>query len=136
MLGEPHISRGAAVLAMFCMLSSAALLHRTLSGREKPQGTELASFKKRMSPLRGALPPDATVGYVSDLAPDPTLRSLLEFRMTQYALVPVMVEDGTHYAYVVGNFHGPVPDQTKELQRLTVIKEFGNGVILFKGATR
>jgi hypothetical protein len=136
MPGHPHIRRGALVLATFCLLSSATLLWRTLSGRKKTQGVELARFKQRMSPLSGALPPDATVGYVSDLKPDPTLRSQLEYRMTQYALVPVMVEDGSNYAYVVGNFHGPLAVQAQELQQLTIIKDFGNGVLLFRGVPR
>lgn len=136
MLGRAQISRGAVLLAAFCMLSSAMLLWRTLSGREKPQGTELAAFKKRISPLRGSLPPDAAVGYISDLTPDPSLRSVLELRMTQYALVPVMVEDGPNYAYVIGNFHGPLPVRTPEIQQLTILKDFGNGVFLFRGTPR
>jgi hypothetical protein len=136
MIRHTNISRGAAVLAVFCMLSSASLLRRTLSGREKPQGSELAAFKQRMSPLRGVLPPDAIVGYVSDLAPDPTLRSVLELRMTQYTLVPVMVEDGPNYAYVIGNFHGPIPARSPEMQQLTILKDFGDGIFLFRGRPR
>jgi hypothetical protein len=136
MLEHPHIRRGSVIVAAFCLLSSTMLLRRTVSGKENPQGTELAGFTQRMSGLRGALPSDATVGYVSDLKPDPTLRSVLELRMTQYALVPVVVEDGPHYAYVIGNFHGPLPVQAQELQQLTVIKDFGNGVLLLRGVPR
>jgi hypothetical protein len=79
------------------------------------------------------LPSDAIVGYISDLKPDPSQRSLLELRMTQYALVPILVEDDTKHAYVIGNFHSPVTDQTPELRGLTITKDFGNGVLLLRG---
>jgi hypothetical protein len=73
------------------------------------------------------------VGYISDLKPDPWQRSLLELRMTQYALVPVLVEDDVNHSYIIGNFHRPVSDQTPELRGLAIIKDFGNGVLLLRG---
>jgi hypothetical protein len=127
------ISRGAIVIALFSLLSSVALLRRTVSSREHENGIELSAFKARISVVRSQLPSDAVVGYISDLKPDPWQRSLLELRMTQYALVPVLVEDDVNHSYIIGNFHRPVSDQTPELRGLAIIKDFGNGVLLLRG---
>jgi hypothetical protein len=127
------LSRGAIVLALFSLLCSALLLRRTVSGREHQNGIELPAFKRRISVVRSQLPSDAIVGYVSDLKPDPSQKSLLELRMTQYALVPVIVEDNTIHYYVIGNFHRPVSDQTPELRGLAIVKNFGDGVLLLRG---
>jgi len=136
MVKPEHLQRGASVLVMFCLLSSLELLHRTLGGGEKPQGMELQSFRQRMSPVKSLLPANATVGYVSDLKPDPSLRSELEYRMTQYALVPAIVEEGTRHEYVIGNFHGPALSRDFAAEQLTLIKDFGNGVLLLRGGRR
>jgi hypothetical protein len=132
-MGNRSLSRGAIVIALFSLLSSASLLRRTISGRDHQNGIELPAFWRRISVVRSRLPSDAVVGYVSDLKPDPSQRSLLELRMTQYALVPVLVEDNTAHYYVIGNFHGPVTDQTPELRGLTIVKDFGDGVLLLRG---
>jgi hypothetical protein len=134
MLIARPISRGAVVIAMFSLLSSVSLLRRTVSDREHQNGTELGAFKRRISVVKSQLPSDAIVGYISDLKADPSQRSLLELRMTQYVLAPVIVEDNTTQYYVIGNFHGPVTDQTPELHGLAIIKDFGNGVLLLRGA--
>jgi hypothetical protein len=128
-----YLSRGAIVIALFSLLSSASLLRRTVSGCEHQNGIELPAFKRRISVVKSQLPSDAVVGYISDLKPDPSQRSWLELRMTQYSIVPILVEDDTKHAYVIGNFHAPVTDQTPELRGLTIIKDFGNGVLLLRG---
>jgi hypothetical protein len=133
MLRSGPISTGAIVIALFSLMSSVSLLRRTISGREHLNGVELPAFKRRISVVRSHLPEDAIVGYVSDLKPDPSLRSQLEYRMTQYALVPVIVEDNTTHPYVIGNFHAPVTDRTPELRGLMIIKDFGDGVLLLRG---
>jgi hypothetical protein len=69
----------------------------------------VAEWERRMAPLREALPiARGFVGYVSDSSVacfDCTnLDDQIEYTLTQYALAPIIVNKGTDYEWIVGNF--------------------------------
>ena len=90
---------------------------------------EMARRDQRFEPLRNALPKRGTVGYISDAGNEAEReRRLL---LAQFALVPVILVSGTEQALVVGDFS--VPEATKQGLdlKLTVLRDFGDGVVLF-----
>jgi hypothetical protein len=85
----------------------------------------------RFDGLRKLLPPGEPVGYLGD--GEKNIQTVMAFIQTQYALAPVLVAQGTDHPRVVGNFLAkpPTPEEFTAL-RLTVEKDFGHGVILYR----
>jgi hypothetical protein len=74
------------------------------------------------------LPPRGVVGYYGDssISPDSTAA----YYLTQYALAPLVVDQSLRHRWVVGNF----PDASLPIAlpgELKLVKDFGNGVLLF-----
>lgn len=76
---------------------------------ENDASEPVAEWERRMAPLRAALPiAKGFVGYVSDSGvacfdctnPD----DQIEYALTQYALSPIILNKGTNYEWIVGNF--------------------------------
>ena len=88
----------------------------------------------RYEGLRAALPPDAVIGYISDLRPEDA-RSTLLFLGAQYALAPRIVVDDDRHEWVLGNFSVPADFAALGANRgLRLVRDFGNGVILYRRA--
>lgn len=93
-----------------------------------PPGT----VDERFAALKGALPKDSgTVGYVGDMNIDANPSA---YYLTQYALAPLVVVNGAHHRFVVGNFVRPeVAPRIAAANGLTAVRDFGNGIFLFRG---
>jgi hypothetical protein len=89
----------------------------------------------RFQDLMSALPPTAIVGYVSDVPSGQTLSAAL-YSSAQYTFAPRLVTDQpSHPApeWVIGNFSKPLNvDQFGQKRGLTLVKDFGNGVVLYR----
>src|SRR5579872_2647522 len=107
------------ILSSFRVLHDARLLN--FSTRD---GVERLS-DRRFAALKSSLPTVGAIGYIEE----PTDPAIPYYYLTQYALAPVVVEKSTNHKLVVGNFptlqHPPVPPG------LRLVKDFGNGVLLF-----
>ncbi len=101
---------------------------------------EISAHERRFEALRSALPKHGTVGYVG--SPEPTARTpnevnsaaLLHFRrylLAQYTLAPVLLIEGTASELVVGNFD---PGTLPAPPGLSVVRDFGDGLVLFRRA--
>jgi hypothetical protein len=124
-------------LLTVAVLSSFWLLLDVVSGYSNTSQTfGVASFEDRFQGLRKALPAHAVVGYASD-NPTNDASALGEFYLTQYVLAPTIVTASPSQALVVVNYHNPQPDMAKlRAQHLTLIQNFGNGVLLCRNDTR
>jgi hypothetical protein len=82
---------------------------------------------QRFAALRSALPKRGVVGYVGA----PGTPALADYYLAQYALAPLVVENSPNHPLVIGNF----PPGTVALasERLRLVKDFGDGVLLFAG---
>jgi hypothetical protein len=67
-----------------------------------------------MRPIKQALPDDVQVlGYVSDLdlLINPTWKQILtevdEYPLTMYSMTPRLVQHGTNFEWIIGNFNNP-----------------------------
>jgi hypothetical protein len=95
---------------------------------------EISRYEVRFQELRHALPSRARVGYVADPAAEDN-GSRLAFKrylLTQYALLPTIVLRDVRGALVVGNFDAPDGVGGATAQGLTLIRDFGDGVALFR----
>jgi len=83
---------------------------------------------QRFAELKTMLPQRGVVGYFGEAGSSPA--TVGSYYLTQYALAPVVVDHSTNHPLVVGNFRLP---QTQPLpESLKLVKDFGNGVLLFK----
>lgn len=142
---RPDLQRlriGMFLLALFAVGSSLRLLVREFRGlAHTARPDEITRYEARFSELRRILPPHAhQVGYFSDIispgavAGDETSRlAFKRYLLTQYSLVPVLVLPGAHGSLAVGNFDSAdgIDGATRGL---TLIRDFGNGVMLFRTA--
>jgi len=85
-------------------------------------------FEKRIEPLKEFLPQTGIIGYVSDT------KSLTYFYYVQYSLAPLVVANDTERDLVVGYFYDySKTENIAQRERLLLVKNFGNGLFLFRG---
>jgi hypothetical protein len=85
----------------------------------------------QLAELRKALLTTGHVGFVSDeTKPQHGYIDTKRYYLTQYALAPVVVEPGPTRDWIVGNFKSFDPAQTPD--QANVVRDFGDGIILFR----
>jgi hypothetical protein len=93
----------------------------------------------RFQDLMPALPKTGIIGYVSDVPTSQTLGAVLRDG-AQYALAPRLVREQSlkpGAEWVIGNFSKPLDVAQFGAQRgLTLVKDFGSGVVLYRGEAR
>lgn len=129
---------GVAVLILFALLSN---LHWLLQGAfdpDFPRRDRISQYERRFEGLKKILPTHGVVGYLShrqaqDIRFD---AGTAEFYLTQYALAPLIVIHSPERDLVIGNFGvSRVDPEIFKDRDLTLIKDFGNGVMLFRQKT-
>ncbi|HXJ87950.1 MAG TPA: hypothetical protein VMS18_14100 [Candidatus Binatia bacterium] len=80
---------------------------------------------QRFAELKPHLPAKGIVGYLGE----PGDSAIPDYYLTQYTLAPLVVDFSPSHAIVVGNFPSSPP--TQRPQNLQLLKDFGNGVMLF-----
>lgn len=126
------------VLAVFALLSN---LHffRKAAGSDFARKDAISLYERRFEGLKGVLPPRGVVGYVSDhQARDIRFDAGSgDFYLTQYALAPLIVVYSLEPTFIVGNFRRSTPTADFLRSRnLILLKDFGNGVMLFRNESR
>jgi len=99
-----------------------------------PPPEDISAFERRLAPLRGMPELQGLVGYRTDPGPK-SVQTVKEFMLTQYALAPLLVVEGTDHAWVVGNFH-QTPPSADEVARegFEVTADLHNGIVLYRRA--
>jgi hypothetical protein len=134
---------GIILIAVFSVTANVQLFRAAYTTPHPPSGQDAVSlYDKRFDELRKDLPKDARIGYITDLPPQNILTlanpsAIQALYMAQYSLAPVIVDIGAARTLVVGNFFIP-RDLTYEISdhKLSLIKDYGNGVFLFRKAGR
>ena len=112
------------IFILGCLLSSARLIVDTPGVAREAQDTSLRSGQ-RFSELRDALPKAGVVGYIGESGDF----AVGHYYLTQYALAPLLVDHSSEHAIVIGNF--PRSQPTAFPENLKLVRDFGNGVLLF-----
>jgi hypothetical protein len=89
----------------------------------------IAAQEQRFTALKRSLPANTVLGYVSDLQ-QPAILSA-----AQYWLAPFVIVDDAGREWVLGNFTRPLDyAEFGKKRKLTLVKDFSNGVVLFRKA--
>jgi hypothetical protein len=108
-----------------CLLSTARLAFEAPSPAHIRQDDISSRSDVRFAALKAYLPASGVVGYIGETGNSSTP----DYYLSQYALAPLVVDFSTNHAIVVGNFPSSLPAQIP--QNLRLVKDFGNGVMLF-----
>ncbi len=97
---------------------------------------QIAAQSARLGSFREAVAVDAVLGYVTDAAPGSEVYDSM-FLAAQYTLAPRLLDKKTKYQQVLGNFTRPADFAAVGRQYgLSLQRDFGNGVVLYRGDTR
>ena len=98
--------------------------------------------ERRINQIKGVLPGTAAVGYVTAVDNEKifyyerslfNVEFLAQYILTQYTLAPVLVYNSPDYPLVVGNYIDGSPDvDFLKKNRLTPVRDFGDGLILYQ----
>ena len=107
-----------------------------------PERDPVTIHEARIGQFKGSLPPSGEVGYVTTVENDRIFAAEKAFRnveylaqyvLTQYTLAPLIVRNSPELPLVVGNFlDGPPPPGFLEKNGLVPLKDFGEGLILYR----
>ena len=119
------------LIIFFALLSNIQLLTQTVTSAPRFIGRdEITLYEKRFEGLKKILPKHGVVGYITEEGAE-EVRANTEYCLTQYALSPVIVVNTQERRLVVGNFsHAAGGSKVARDRNLTVLKDFGNGVML------
>jgi len=120
-----------ALLVALALATNGHYLVKVVRFRATYEGPNRTTYyEDRFAPLRRLLPRHGVVGYVSDR---PSAER--EYFLTQYALAPLLLDRGGVHAVVVGNFFEPArASAVAAPMGLVLVRDLGNGVMLFRGS--
>ena len=96
----------------------------------------ISGYLNRFLSVQPLLPGRGVVGYISDDL-DNEEHSMPRKYLAEYALLPVILVRSMDYPLIVGNFRNPAPDlEAYRKQGLIPIRDFGNGIVIFKRESR
>lgn len=134
-----RIRIGLGLLGLFAAASQFQSLRAAIGEyRGLAQPDEVSRNEARFQALRAALPGHGVVGYISDLgattdpASSEARQSFKRYLLTQYALVPHVVVRNVDAGLVVGDFSASAPDGRVTPAGFVMVKDFGEGVVLYR----
>ena len=111
-----------------------------------PDKDPVTIHEARIAQLKGSLPASGVVGYVTTVENEQifayekamkNVEYLAQYALTQYTLAPLIVRNSPELPLVVGNFlDGPPAPGFLEKNGLVPIKDFGDGLILYRRDVR
>jgi hypothetical protein len=113
---------------------------------ELPGTDPVTIHEARIEQLKEALPASGAVGYVTTVENDrifaaerafANVEFLAQYVLTQYTLAPRIVINSPDLPLVVGNFiDGPPAPGFLEKNGLVPLKDFGDGLVLYRRETK
>lgn len=121
---------GIILLVLTALLANIWILTRVL---RTPPKDDLTQYEARFENLKRTLPPQAVVGYFFENAD----WKRWDYFYTQYALAPTIVDKNPDHSLVIGNFpEGAVSPIAATNSRFVLVKDFGDGVMLFRNEAK
>jgi hypothetical protein len=124
---RPKLAIACVAFVACSLLSTARLVvDAPTPARIKEHSGDVANRSdRRFAALRASLPQRGVVGYVGE----PGALALGDYYLAEYALAPLVLDHSPNHALVVGNFPASPPSAPPE--NLHLVKDFGNGVLLY-----
>ena len=118
-------------LLAISLLTIFQLLLDAISAKAPDESASIPVFETRFDEVKKAVPPDAVLGFITDSSmADPNVQA--EYFVAQYALAPRVVANRADQKLVLGIIHNPTP----RFPNLPMIRDFGNGIRLYRGLAR
>jgi hypothetical protein len=118
-------------IIIFSFQNNFKALQKGIQRYKRKEPDQITIQEKRFIELKEFLQNHLVVGYVSDYD-DNSNEDGIAYSMTQYVLAPIILARGIKRNFIVGNFHSAKPNiKAYEKEKLSLYKDFGNGVILF-----
>lgn len=143
-----RVTLASLMLAALLLLGNLRLLRWTANLDLSLMGNdEVTLHEKRFASIRDLLPPYGVVGYIDDNSGQ-TVARFKEYFLTQYTVAPVVLADpnfsGTDSEFlmredvlIISNVHHSTPDSRIFTDRhVTLLKDFGNGLQLYRSERR
>jgi hypothetical protein len=120
----------ALIFLLCCLFSSGReVWEARRSGKESAANPALGA-DRRFAAIKALLPERGVVGYIGETG----AMAMGDYYAAQYALAPLVVEHSANHPLVVGNFSS-VAGISDESQGLQLVRDFGEGVLLFTNPT-
>lgn len=116
----------------FAVYVNGRIINKEIDRLSEPDRTEEARYERRLQPLERLLPEHGVVGYVTDER-GTVYKKLKDFYLAQYMLSPRVLVRDTRYPYVIGIYYENAQPDRRASQDLTLIKDFGHGIELYRG---
>jgi hypothetical protein len=148
---NPVLTRAATGMVLALAVAGALNYYHSVDERNRAYQDPWATYMIGIGPerFRGVIamvPPEAVVGYVSDLPDLFNLPDLLSSEKSRrgavwsaqawYALAPRLViphQNPKNQDWILGNFSKPVDlAQIERENRITLVRDFGAGVVVFR----
>jgi hypothetical protein len=111
-------------------------LHKAMQRYNRKELDPISQYEKRFNRLKAYIQNHPVVGYISDID-NKSVEDSLAYGRTQYVLAPIILVRGIKRKFVIGNFQSAKPDiKEYEKKKLSLIMDFGNGVMWFKKMDR
>ena len=142
-----RIKVGALLLILLTGYAVLSLLMQSIGiYTDLPDKDPVTIHEARIAQLKGSLPASGEVGYVTTVENErifayeramKNVEYLAQYALTQYTLAPLIVRNSPELPLVVGNFlDGPPAPGFLEKNGLVPIKDFGDGLILYRRDVR
>lgn len=123
-----------AAIAVFALVSDGQLFAKSVVDFVRTsRPSAIDQYLARFSEIRAALPARGVVGYIAE----PRGKEMLhggdyyrKFHLAQYALAPLIMVDSPDRDLVIGNFS--IGTRAPQLPGMTLARDYGNGVMLFR----
>ncbi|OGI03419.1 MAG: hypothetical protein A2104_00845 [Candidatus Melainabacteria bacterium GWF2_32_7] len=134
-----RIKLGLTIIILAVFLSNIQLLVINLDFFNKkievypnyPDRKQFIKYEQQFKTVRKELPLYGSVGYITD----DKIRAFdrdARFFVAQYMLSPLVVVNSINYKYIIGNFYAPINPESYKKYNLVLIKDFGDGMMLFE----
>jgi len=118
-------------LALATQLRAFAQTAALVSGKSD----EVTVIVRKMAEVKNILPAGTVIGYLSNTDKEQIGTGWVvrpkAYYLTQYALAPIIVDHSTEHSLVVGYFDPPLGFEA-DGKDLSVVRNFGNGIVLFR----
>lgn len=133
-MSEIRITAGAIAVAALALAASLNSYQLSQQAAASPDTYGVAAAESRMEQALSILPGSATIGYLSDLPADQNA-GMAAFMAAQYAVAPraLVPIDKAQTEWVIGNFARSAAFAALGARSgLTVVRDFGNGVVIYR----
>lgn len=96
---------------------------------------DISAYEQRFASIKADLPAAGVIGYLSDPDQEES-QAQYDYYLTQYALAPLIVDDAIDHQFVIGNFPEGMNVNSYPANELILVRDYGQGIILFQAKPR